>query len=259
MTFDEYCAIDALNWSKFKRIDESPLSFRWHADNSTESTTGQLMGRELHALVLTPDDTEAVVIWNGDRRAGKDWEEFKAHHKGRHILKTAEYDLVRRKADAVLAHPVVRDLLAFGNPEVTRTWERDGVLCKGRLDLSSPGVIVDLKGAGPLSTLERVAIGQKWHRQLEWYRYSDPDAECYVIAVEDKSPHDVGVWRLSPLLLDAARRANDLALEVYRRCVESGTWPGRMPDVAEMACPAWLLDDDANIDIPEEGLELSDD
>lgn len=259
MTFEQYCAIDSLNWTKFKRLDESPLSFRWHADNSTESTTGQLMGRELHALVLTPDDTEAVVIWDKGDRRGNEWKEFAAQNKGRHILKTVEYDLVRRKADAVLAHPQVRDLLAFGDPEVTRMWERDGVRCKGRLDLSSPGVIVDLKGAGPLSTLERVAVSQKWHRQLEWYRFSDPDAECYIIAVEDKAPHDVGVWRLSPLLLDAARRANEERLGLYRRCVESGVWPGRMPEVVEMGCPAWLLDDDANIEIPEEGLELSDD
>lgn len=247
MTFDEYRAIQALNWSTFKRIDESPLSYRFHADNPTESTTGQVMGRVLHSLVLTPNDDEPAV-WDGDRR-GNAWKEFEAHNAGKPILRRVEFDAVRRKADAVLAHPQVRELLSVGVPEVTRTWERDGVRCKGRLDWSAPGVIVDLKGAGPLSTLERVAVANKWHRQLEWYRYSDPDAECYVIAVEDKAPHDVGVWRLSPLLLDAARRANDLALEVYRRCVESGVWPGRMPEVVEMACPAWLLaGEDVNVD-----------
>jgi hypothetical protein len=239
VTFDDYRAIQALNWSLFKHLDESPLSFRWHADNPTESTTGQLMGRVLHSLVLTPDDDEPAV-WDGDRR-GKAWVEFSEQNAGRPILRRVEYDTVKRKADAVLAHPQVRDLLAFGDPEATRTWTRDGVACKGRLDWSAPGIVVDLKGAGPLSTLERVAVRNGWHRQLEWYRHSDPGADCYIVAVEDRAPHDVGVWRLSPLLLDAARRVNDAALEVYRRCVETGVWPGRMPEVVEMACPAWLL------------------
>lgn len=253
MTFDDYRALPGLNWSTFKHIDESPLSFRFHADNPTESTTGQLMGRVLHSLVLTPDDEEPAV-WDGDRRGGA-WKEFEAQNAGRPILRRVEFDLVRAKADAVLAHPQVREILSLGVPEKTRTWTRDGVACKGRLDWSATGVIADLKGAGPLSTLERVAIRNGWHRQLEWYRASDPDAECYVIAVEDKAPHDVGVWRLSPLLLDTARRANDAALEVYRRCVETGVWPGRMPEVVEMACPAWLLGGE---DVDLDGLEVDD-
>lgn len=252
MTFAEYSAIQAVNWSTFKRIFESPLAYRYHVDNPAESTSGQIMGQVLHSLVLTPDD-DPPAVWDGDRR-GKEWQAFAEANKDRPILRRVEYDTVRRKADAVLAHPRVRELLSSGTPEVTRTWERGGVRCKGRLDWSAPGLVVDLKGAGPLSTLERVAVANRWHQQLAWYRASDPGADCYIIAVEDKAPHDVGVWRLSPLLLSAADREIDAALEVYRRCTESGVWPGRMPEVVEMACPAWLLGG-ADVDLDGLGVE----
>ncbi len=265
ITFADYCAIDAVNWSSLKHLwAGSPLHYKHHRESADKDTTGRKMGRLLHAMALGSFDEEFVVYDGGDRR-GKAWTDFQAANPGRTILKPNEVADVRAQAAAVRAHREASRILAGADTEATIQWTdpETGLPCKGRLDAMALASerIGDLKGCGGLATLDRTCHRLGYVHQLAWYRRGVRIAhgvECaaYMIGVETKAPHDVGVWRVDRDLLKLAE--NEIIDTMYRLsvCIERNNWPGSMPEVEDMYTPNWMLSDEFSEAIPEEGLEL---
>ena len=245
MNFPEYRAVKALNWSMLKHLVlGSPLAYR-HALTATDhDTTGRLIGRAVHALVL--EDREDFLVWDA-KRTGGDWLDFKAEHAGQDILRASEVDTVRAMAAAVAAHPRAVEALA-GQREASRTWERGGRLCKGRLDVLGPDYVTDLKTCGPLPVLGRTAWSSGYVHQLAWYRHGAGVERAYIVGVEARAPHDVGVWEVDRGALDAAGREIDAALARLAECEAADVWPGAMPDAGVMGMPAWVGGDDVDFD-----------
>lgn len=236
MDFLAYRALPGLNWSMLKHLVlGSPLHYRHALDSPDDNTTGRLIGRAVHALVL--EGREDFAVWDGDRR-GKAWQEYRDAHAGVDILRATEAATVRAMAEAVLRHPHAVAALE-GQREVSLTWERGGRACKGRLDCLTADGVTDLKSTGPLRMAARTAWASGYVHQLAWYRYGADVDGAYIVGVEAKAPHDVGVWEIDPVALSVADRQIDEALEVLARCEASGVWPGVMPDVEEMTMPAW--------------------
>lgn len=265
--FADYCAIDAVNWSSLKHLwAGSPLHYKHHRESTDKDTTGRGMGRLLHALVLGSFDEDFIIYEDGDRR-GKAWDAFKAANPGKTILKPNEIADVRAQADAVLAHPEARRLLRGAATESTILWTDPdtGLPCKGRLDIDAhanePAFIADLKGSGSLDSAERTCHRQGYVHQLAWYRRGvriahGVEVSAYLIGVETKAPHDVGVWRLDRDLLDLAEREIVTVMQRLADCIHADRWPGRMPDLGEILIPTWMLSDELGDSIPDEGLEM---
>ena len=121
--------------------------------------------------------------------------------------------------------------------------------------------LADLKGCGGLAALDRTCHRLGYVHQLAWYRRGVRIAhgvECaaYMIGVETKSPHDVGVWRVDRDLLKLAE--NEIIDTMHRLsvCIERNNWPGQMPDLGELLIPTWMLSDELGDNIPDEGLEM---
>ena len=239
MEWAEYRSIKALNWSTFKHFLTSPLHYKHALTAPNEDTTGRLIGRAVHALVL--EEREDFVVFEGDRR-GKAWTEFRDQNSGRDILRAVEADTVRAMAAAVRAHPKAMEVLD-GQREVSRTWERGSRRCKGRLDCLGAEHVTDLKTCGPLPTLARTAWSSGYVHQLDWYRHGADVPMAYIVGVEAKAPHDVGVWEVDPGALDVAGRQIDEALARLAECERDDRWPGAMGEVAVLGLPAWVLDD----------------
>lgn len=245
MEFGDYSELEAINWSTLRHlVFGSPLAYRHALTAPDFDTTGRLIGRAVHALVL--EGREDYVIWDGDRR-GKAWQEFRDQHAVRDILRASEADTVRAMAAAVAAHPRAVEALT-GQREASRTWERGGRRCKGRLDVLGDGFVTDLKTCGPLSVLGRTAWSSGYVHQLAWYRHGAGVERAYIVGVEAKAPHDVGVWEVDRGALDVAGREIDAALARLAECEAADMWPGAMPDVGVMGLPAWVGRDDVDFD-----------
>lgn len=248
-SYAAYERLSGVRWSHLKHLLRSPRHYRHALDEGDTDTTSRLVGRALHTLVLEPDQyTATYAVWPGNRQ-GKAWDTFAEANAGRCILRLVEHDLIRAQSAAVWSHPAAADLILSGAHEQAITWvdPDTGLTCKALLDVHGPDGIADLKGTGALDVFERIAVRNSYHHQLAWYRWglsvlTGERVPARLIAVEVKPPHDVGVFELSPTLLDIAEREVRALLPILAECERTNTWPGRYPEPVVMEAPDWMID-----------------
>jgi hypothetical protein len=265
LSFPQYDAIRAVNASLLKRVaGGSPLhGLHYLRDGGGPDTHSRMELRAVHALALEGEAAfrRGYAVWEGHRR-GQAWLDFETQQigAGRTVLTSAERARVQARAAALLAHPVAGPLLrhADARPEVTVVWtdEVTGLPCKARIDLwvdAEAGVIIaDLKTWGstdPLSVSREIAK-QLVHLQLAHYAEAVKaltgvyPTEAAVIVVEDKAPHDVGVFQLTMGGgLDIGRALWRRTRATWAEATRSGVYPGRIPDPYDIILPAWAEED----------------
>jgi hypothetical protein len=241
VSFDEYRAIKAVNWSRLKKIATSPLHYLHGLTAPDEDTPSKILGRAVHAAVLEPERLDDdYAVFDGAVRRGKDWDTFKAANADRTILKADEFALARSCGEAVRNHPRARAYLELvGEAEKTITWtdEVTGLPCKARLDLFTPGVLGDLKTARTIAKLPFLKQA-KWlgyDGQLAHYRMgcraNGLDVQKVVlIAVENSAPFDVGVFVWDEERLLVAEQEVRALLDRLAECIQTRTFPGQHPD-----------------------------
>lgn len=253
-SFPSYASKAGVNWSTLREMGKSPAHYRHRLDTPREDTPAMRLGRAIHTAVLEPDCfPHEYVVFNGPRRAGKDWDEFALVNSDKTILKADEYDLALDVRDAVRRHKSARRLLRRGKPEVTLKWvdPKTRLRCKARLDWVAPGgVLVDLKSTRDADphAFGRLAERMSYHGQLAFYRRGliacgwNP-APVYIVAVEPEAPHDVLVYKVDEDVL----LAGDLLVHDYlhrvRVCRKRRSWPGRDQGVQALDFPQWALPD----------------
>ena len=88
MSWADYFALDAENFTRIKTISESPALYRWTCDHPPEETAATALGRYVHRVILEPDDPgDDFAIFPGARRAGKEWETFAKANSGKTIFR----------------------------------------------------------------------------------------------------------------------------------------------------------------------------
>lgn len=248
MTFAQYRQIDAVNWSSLREMRRSPAHYRYRLDHPREDTTGLAFGRGLHAAALEPDRLPLeFAVFKGARRAGKDWQAFRAVHGEDTILKASEYERCLAIRDAVRAHPTASKYLRAGRAERAITWvdRATGLHCKGRLDWISDSVpaLVDLKGTSDLSRLHIVAAQFGYNCQLAFYlaglRALGLEVPARIVAVEVQPPHAVQVLALHDDDLYAGERECAELLRKVADCTARRSWPAGAGDEQVLRVPAW--------------------
>jgi len=254
----EYEAIDAINWSALKEMRRSPLHFQHRrrappADNDTLR-----VGRAVHTAVLEPDRfPRKYVVWQGGRRYGKEWEQFKAVHHRETILTLEQHTRACLIRDAVRAHPVARPYLERGDAEVVHTWtDHDtGLACKARFDWLSPSALVDIKTARHAVSeraFQVTAYRLSYFHQLSFYAGGlDPTPPAIIVAVEPEAPFDVAVWQLSEDALYAAGEDIKKLLARVVECQRADRWPGAFDRPQELDLPRWAYPDEHDLDLEE--------
>jgi exodeoxyribonuclease VIII len=262
-TYASYAAAPGVNWSTLKEMGRSPAHYHHRLITPRDDTSAMRMGRAIHAAALEPDAFPLeYTIYEGPRRAGKDWDEFARVNADKTILRAEEYETCLAVRDAVRRHKAARRMLRWGKAEVTLKWvdPQTRLRCKARLDWIAPGgVLIDLKSTrdGDPRVFGRLAERMGYHGQLAFYRRGllasghDP-APVYIIAVETEAPHDVSVFEVDEDVL----LAGDLLVHDYlhqvRACRKRRSWPGRDPGVQKLDFPTWALPDgDAYSDLIE--------
>ena len=263
MDFDEYKAVDAVNFSALKWMRKSALHFLNALKRDGGDTRSMKLGRAGHTAVLEPDRFLIdYVMFGGDRRAGKAWDTFAEANADKEILKIDEYQLALAMRDAVEKHPRAMELLAGGRAEVSLKWtdEKTGLECKGRVDWVdvSRRIFVDLKTATDIEASKFAANAARlgYHGQLAMYRRGleathGVTFDAYIIAVENKAPFDVAVFRYDDEIAEQADGEVGELLARVLECRKTGQWPGQYPGQTPLYLPPW-----ARADEGIEGLDL---
>jgi len=264
----DYDGIDAINISRLKELKRSPQHYQ-HAINNPKTSAAMTLGIATHVAVLEPEryDTE-FVVYTG-RKAGKDWESFKADAAEKTILTADEHATAMAIAAAVRADDRAIPMLAAGDPEVSMLWslgaEFPGRKAKGRVDwLTSDNgrpLIVGLKTARDCrhfafgSQSAKLGYHMQWAYYFDGYEAITGDAPRMIeIVVESAPPHAVAVYAISDDVIAQGRDDYRDLLKLLDQCELTGAWPGPQPSVEFLTLPSWAYPDQDD-DISSLGLE----
>lgn len=169
----------------------------------------------------------ATVAWETEQRAS-----------GKIILTPLQAAQAEGMAEAVLMEPESRVLFERdGHSEVSIFDEVHGVKRRGRFDFlpTEGGFAVDLKttldasGPGFRSSVERLGYHIQYGHYVDIFeRITGERRDMVFVVVEKEAPYEVNVIRFDENE-DFARFGEAEALQAvadYRRCMETGEWPG---------------------------------
>lgn len=256
MTWAEYFAMDAVNWSSLKNMDDSPLHYKYALDHPRADTAQTALGRYVHAAVLDPASilTDFAIWEEGDRR-GNAWKEFAAANASKTIFKRSEVDEMA---------PIIAALRVAMRPYLTSTaqmeriltWtdEATGIRCKCRPDLFDPAsrLVLDLKTTRSVDIRRfgHDVARYQYHGQVAHYSAGITAAlgwtpeQHILIAVESAPPHDVATFPLDADTLRTGAEKVAALLAQLAECRATNTWPGRYPipiPLGPANLPPWIF------------------
>ena len=244
---DEYFASPRLSQSQAKTLLANPARYRWELTAPREEKAVFDVGHAAHTLILGTGQPIATI--DVDARRGKAWTEAAddARAHGYTPLTRKEADAVHAMRDAVYNHPGARTLLELpGQSEQTVHWTDEDVDCRARIDRLATGVIVDLKTAADASPdgFSRSAANYGYDMQHTAYtravRAATGDDLPFVFVVVEKAPpHFVALYTLPPEAIERGERRWLDALDLYKRCTETGDWPAYGDDINTLPWPRW--------------------
>ena len=235
-----------------------PALFRWEQLHPSPPTPAMRVGSAVHREVLgTGTEIEVSDEWPNYRmRDAQEWRDS-VTAAGRIPMLAHEYAPVKAMKTALHADPVFRGLFDpdRGDAEASLFWTdaETGIDCRARLDfLPHPVkgrrlVIPDYKtcrSAEP-AAFGRSAAELGYALQADFYLRAAvanglDRAPAFVFVAQEKAPpYLVQPVQLPRDVMDLAHLMNSAALRRYATCLETDTWPGYAPGVAEAPIPAW--------------------
>jgi hypothetical protein len=278
---EQYEAIVAERWTNAKEVLKSPAHYKYRRDNPEDSDRDLLVrGAAGHVAVLEPDlygglpadkmpltpDGTLYAYWPeaNQNRSSNAYKAFAANCKvaRKTPIREVDHDWCMAIAAAVRSCPAAQPYLV-GPREVSMQWTHVepavgglpgwSMPMKGRVDKvaevdGKPACLIDLKStihADPTGFAKEVnRLG--YHAQASLYI----DAYFAItgvrlpfrwIAVEEKAPHNVVVYKLRPIEEQLGRMVYRDALQRIHACNESGDFPGYASGEMELEFPDYLL------------------
>ena len=211
------------------------------------------LGTASHALFLE-GDANVHVVYADDWRT-KDAKEQRqlARTHGRTPMLEKHYGECVNMTQALRAQCDNRPegpLFTDGTPEQTIVWQENGVWCRARLDwlLNNHTAVHDLK------TTKASANPDAWTRTTMWGIGADLQAAFYLrglsavlgcrpeflfVVAEVFQPFALSVVGLTPAALALADAKVDWALNIWKRCLETDSWPAYPTRVCYAEPPGW--------------------
>ena len=213
-------------------------------------------GHAAHALVLGVG--QPLVVVEADNWMTKAAKEAKAEaHAAGHVpILTKAYEQVVEMAAAIRRHPIAAALLdpATGTAEQSLYWTdaRTGVPLRARLDwlphsTDQRMIIPDFKTAlaADLESLAKSIYTYGYHCQADWYKAAvvalglAEDPAFVLICQEKTAPYLVTVVEPDAQALAVGRARNAQAIDLYKTCTDTDTWPGYSEEVELVSLPRW--------------------
>jgi hypothetical protein len=232
-------------------IKKCPAAFKWQLDNPQPHNKALELGTAAHKLVLD-DGPELVLVdaekWNTDSIRA---EVAAIRAAGDIPLKRHELDQVHAMAAQLRQHDEAAALLEPGSgvAEQSAFWDDNGIWRRARFDwLRDDGQIVDYKTARSCrrEDLEKAFHEHGYAQQQEWYidagvalDVADPEKPFKFVLQEKDPPYLVVVTTCDPMARGIGRHLNEVALNTYAICRDSGEWPGYL-EMPMIALPSWV-------------------
>jgi hypothetical protein len=215
------------------------------------------IGSAAHKLVLGEGPDLAMCDVSDWRTKDAQKQATEARERGAIPLKRADYEQVHAMADALRRHTTAAALFdpAGGKPEQSLYWVDPitKVTCRARPDwLPNPGrgrlIIPDYKTT---TKVDRKSISKAirdwgYHCQAAWYlegarRLGLADEYAvFVLVFQTKTPpYLVVAAQVDSTDLRIGHAKNQVALDIYRQCTESGDWPAYGEGVEIIPQPEW--------------------
>lgn len=242
---------DSLSSTEAKRILEAPAVLRWYRDHPQPPKTAFDLGHVVHSLVLGTGLDLYVHDWTDLRTKAAKEDVADARDRGEVPIKRADFEQMHAVADAVLTHPVAGPIFENGTPEqsIYATDEQTGVWMRGRVDWATEDALVDLKTS-------TTAIPNEWSRQAasleyavqrEFYRQiweqitGEVDRQFLHVVVSKTEPYLVAVMEMDLDFEAVGKSKVRRALDLYKKCLDTDTWPGIPPIIHRLAPPAYYI------------------
>ena len=271
-----YHADPGASASRLKRIAlESPLHCMLEMRTPIEPTPAMVLGTLVHQAILepgqplpmlavvpesytVPEDYKPaskrdvqpgeVVEWSFRRKHCQQWRKAQ-EEAGRIVLSRDDADVIWDAAKAVGSHSLAAGFFNDADAEVSMFWEtEDGSRCKARLDLVPRGsALVDVKftnDASPRAFAKHV-VSMGYHIQAAWYLMAWETCgtgkrdDFFFVAIE-QGTCAVTVHKLSHDLIEEGKRVALGAFARWKRCMETGAWPGYDEVVHVVDKPRWM-------------------
>lgn len=250
------CERPSLNSSTLgKLINRSPLHawtghprlnprYRSHESDAFD------YGTAAHALFLEGTEDGLVIVEADDWRT-KAAREAKqaAHAAGKTPLLTRQVAQVRTMVEASRQALQASELAGIEwTNELTMIWHEGDAPCRARMDSLSADtrIILDYKtteNANP-DAFSRSLFSYGYDLQAAFYlrgleALGHEGAQFVFLAQETEPPFACSLIGLDPACLAIAQERVRYGIELWKRCVRSGDWPGYPNRVAWLEPPAW--------------------
>lgn len=230
-------------------IKKTPFHY-WHRRTNPgdyRSTHALKFGSAAHCLLLEPEKFEQNfhILPDGFHRGYvKKWEneireEKEAVAAGKASLTGADFERVQKVADGMAAEIETLKLFKASEKEKSGFWldKEFEVWRRVRFDFypQTGSIFGDYKTTEDLSddAIQKSITNYGWHQQAAWYLdaanvLGHRGDNCrFIFFVQEKSaPFSIRVIQIDDASLEAGRMLNRKALDLFKRGIETGVWPG---------------------------------
>jgi hypothetical protein len=212
------------------------------------------LGTACHAYLLEQREDLFVVVAEEDwRKKAAQEARAAARAEGKVPLLLHQWEAVQAMAAAANrqldVHVDPPRPFAFGKPERTLVWQDDGIWLRARLDWlhDHGGVIDDLKttemSAHPDAWINGPLFRTNYDLQAAFYlrglRALGVEGSFRFVVQENYPPYALSVIAIGPEALESAEQELERAIAIWRRCLETNTWPGYPRRICYADLPPW--------------------
>lgn len=212
------------------------------------------LGTAAHALFFEGDAGVQVCHYKDWKKGDAQAERDSARAEGKIPMLPHQWDACQAMVAAMRSQLEALDLdpplFTDGKCEQTLVWNESSVACRARLDWLRDDyrAIDDLKtshSSNPDNWTRRTLFDIGADLQAVFYArglkaVTGRDAEFRFVVIETKPPFELIVVSLEPEARAFAEQKVDKALALWKRCLDTDTWPGYPKDICYATLPGWL-------------------
>jgi hypothetical protein len=211
------------------------------------------VGIAAHKLLLEGESAVEVCLFDNWRLKAAQEQRDLARAHGRIPLLAHEADKVEAMVAALRERltvlPIRPALFTEGKPEQTVVWDEGGIACRARLDWlhDTYAAVDDLKttsrSASPES-FSKTLYTMGYHVQARLYQRAVQAVtgilpEFRFVVAETSAPYAVSVFSLAPAGVALADTQIDYVLSLWKRCLETDSWPAYPDRICYAEPPGW--------------------
>lgn len=268
----EYFAAPGLNQSGVKDLMQSAKHYyaRNIEGKRKPPTPAMQFGSLVHLAILQTDEFEKRAYFEPvlDKRTIAGKADFKiwqdAMPEGAIVVPIEDKEPLFKMIASWKEHPLYEKLKDSCEFEQAIFWkdEATGVLCKAKFDLVTvkpiehkgivipPGLCGDLKTTTDARADEFIKsiFNYEYDIQAAWYldglkASGISDGESYLwFALEKDSPYEIEAHTMESVYFESAREINHLMRLRYKKCIETGVWPGYKKHVKSLFFTSWQIE-----------------